>query len=85
MIGAMRRMAEGAILRHGRVLPEERAAFLGVALVAGLVDRLPHELKFERRPVRTMAGRAAHLAGAKRMRVRLHGRRPHGRMALVTD
>ena len=41
---AVRRVAGRAVLGHRRVLPEHRAALLGVALVAGVVHRRAHQL-----------------------------------------
>ena len=57
-----------AVFADRLVLPEERAALVGVALEAGLVDRV-HGQQFRRhRAVRIVATRASHLAGVERMR-----------------
>ena len=60
-------MAVEAVGRCRRVLPQERAALLGVALIAGLVDGVLHQLRVGRRAVGIMAIGADHLALAEGM------------------
>jgi hypothetical protein len=43
VIGAMRRMAVGAILAYRRVFPQQRAAFLGMAVISGFIDGIAHQ------------------------------------------
>ena len=62
VVRAVRRVAVEAVLAHRRVLPEERAALLGVALVAELVDRAGDQVGLGQRAVRVVAGQAVHLA-----------------------
>ena len=40
IVGAMRRVAIGAIVKHWRVFPQEGTALVGVAGITGLVSRL---------------------------------------------
>src|SRR5450756_1504869 len=58
---AVRRVAVGAIVGDGGVLPEEGAALLRVAGVAGLVDRVLDEHLRRRRTVRVVTVRTRHL------------------------
>ena len=44
VIGTMRDMAIGAVFGHRLVFPQERPAFLGVAVVAGFVNRRADQL-----------------------------------------
>ena len=60
--GPVRRVAGGAVLGRRRVLPEKRAALFCVALVTGLVEGIPGELRVHGRTVGTMATAAVHLA-----------------------
>ena len=66
LIGAVGVVAVQAVLTDRRVLPEERAALLGVAGVAVLVDRGLQQHLVVRRAVRVVAARALHLALAQR-------------------
>src|SRR5512146_1306205 len=59
-------VAVGAVLGDRHVLPEERAALLGVAAEAGLVRRARDEHLLVRRAVRVVAARALELAFAQR-------------------
>ena len=62
---AVRRVAVGAIVGDGGVLPEEGAALFRVAGVAGLVDRALDEHPRPRRTVRVVTVRTRHLGGAR--------------------
>src|SRR5450759_2839394 len=62
---AVRRVAVGAIVNDGSVLPEEGAASLRMAGVAGLVDRILDQQLRAGRTVRVVAVRARHLGGAR--------------------
>ena len=81
--GAVRAVAERALFADGRVLPEERAALLGVARVAGLVHGGLREQARPVRPVRVVA-----VAAGERLAV-VGGARPVEpravRVALETD
>lgn len=68
MIRAMRCMTEAAVLGRRFVLPDVRAAFLCVALIAGIVQGLTHELQLCRLAVRTVTFTASHLAFRNGMR-----------------
>ena len=61
-------MAVGAIIDNRTVFPEKRTALLGVAGVAGLVDRVLDEELRSRRSVRVVTIRAHHFADEYRMR-----------------
>jgi hypothetical protein len=64
----VRCMAVGAIVKHGAMLPQERAAFLGVAGVTGFVDRVLDQQFRTRRTVRIVAIGTDHLARIDRVR-----------------
>ena len=66
-------MAVGAVVKHGTVLPQERAAFLGVAGVTGFVDRVFDQQFGTSRAVRIVAIGTDHLAGIDRVRGNLVG------------
>ena len=68
MIRAMRCMTEAAVLGRRFVLPDVRAAFLCMALIAGIVQGLTHELQLCRLAVRTVTPAAIHLAFRNGMR-----------------
>ena len=55
LIGAVGVMTVRAVFTHGLVLPQERAAFFRVALVADLVDRVLGQLMRAGRAVRVVA------------------------------
>lgn len=61
-VGAVRRMAVSAVVHDGRVLPQEGAAFFGVAGIAGLVYRFLHQQFGSRGSVRIVAVGAGDLA-----------------------
>ena len=65
-------VAVEAVLAHRRVLPQERAALLGVAGVAVLVDRGLQQHPLVGRAVRVVAARALQLALAQRHVARAH-------------
>ena len=62
MVGAVRGMAVVAILLHRGMLPEDRTPELGMALIAGIVDRIRHHHRRRLAAVRIMAARARHLS-----------------------
>ncbi len=66
-IGAVRRVAVGAIVDYGGVLPEEGAALLRVTDVAGLIDRALHQETGTGRAVRVMAIGTRHFAFENRV------------------
>src|SRR5581483_354696 len=66
VVAAVGVVAVQAALRHRGVLPEERPALLGMAGVAGLVDRVLLEERRGDRAVRVVARRAGHLPLAER-------------------
>ena len=55
VIGTVRCMAIRAVFLHRCVLPEERSAFLGMALKAGFVDRVADQVGRTGTSVRLMA------------------------------
>ena len=61
-------MAQGAVLGDGSMLPDIGAAFLGVTLVTGIVQRLANQLRFSSGPMWAVTAAAIHLALEKRMR-----------------
>jgi len=67
----MRVVAVATVLGYRSVLPKIRAAFLRVAIEAGLVERHLGELPFARCAVSAMAAAAVHLALPNRVRIRL--------------
>src|SRR5271166_2654832 len=82
---AMRAMTIAAILGHRRVLPQERAALFCMAAVARLIQRRPLEQSRIQCIVGRMAGRAAHIAVAHRMRRKLVEVCANLLVALVTN
>ena len=56
----MRIMAECAIFLDRWMFPEERASFLGMAVIAGFIDRVFNQKEVVRRTVRIMAIAADH-------------------------
>src|SRR3972149_5312565 len=58
---AVRIMTNRAILAHRRVLPQERTALFGVALIAGFVHRVLGQLRSGGRAVRIVAVGTDHL------------------------
>ena len=64
----MRGVTKPAVFANRRVLPQEWTAFLCVALVTGVIDRLTNELQLRRFPVRTVASAAIHLSLKEWMR-----------------
>ena len=66
LIRAMRRMAIQAVLANRGVFEQKRAALLGVALVARLVDRVRFQEGAGKRSERIVAVIAAHLALGER-------------------
>src|SRR3990172_11567540 len=73
---AMGGVAERAVLTNRGVLPQERPPFLGVAGVAGLVDRALDEQPGAGRAVGIVAVAARDLPLADRMRRRPENLRP---------
>ena len=71
MIGAVRRMAKGAVLCDRRMLPEVRTTLFGVTLETSIVQRLANQLRFGSGPMRAVAAAAIHLALEERVRKRL--------------
>ena len=71
VVGAVRRVTQAAVLADWHMLPKERATFLCVALVAGVVERLADKLQRGRVPVRAVTTAATHLAFEERMGKRL--------------
>src|SRR5688572_22333816 len=59
--GAVRLVADGAVFLHRRMVVHERAALLGVAGEAGVVDGVAHQL-LRRAAMHVVAGGAGHLA-----------------------
>jgi hypothetical protein len=68
---AVRVVADRAILGHRRMLPDERAALLGVAAVAGLVQRAANQQAVGAGAVRIVAIRARQLSLPHRVGRRL--------------
>src|SRR5205814_3370629 len=66
--GAVHGVAQRAVLGHRRVLPQQRAALLGMAAGAGLVDGGLVQHRWARRAVRVVAVAAGHLAEAHGVR-----------------
>src|SRR3990172_4658858 len=66
VVAAVGGMAIRAALHHGRMLPQEGAALVRVALEAGIVERVGLEKLLGHRPVGVVAARAVHLALADR-------------------
>ena len=64
--GAMRFMAVQAVFAHRRVFPQERAALLGMARVAVVVDRILLQQRVRGAAMRVVAIRAGQLAFAHR-------------------
>ena len=62
VIRAVCLVADAAVLAHRLVLPQEGAAFLGVALVAGFVEGVVNQAGFTCRAVRFVAIGAGHQA-----------------------
>ena len=62
LVGAVRVMAIGAVFRYRLMFPQERTALVGVALIAGLIDRMFLQVGGRRRAMRVMAVGADHLA-----------------------
>lgn len=60
--GAMRVMANAAVLRHRLMVMDERPALLCMAHVAGLIDAILFELFGSGRTMRIMAIRTGHFA-----------------------
>ena len=81
----MRIVAVAAILDDRCVLPQVGPAFLGMAVEAGVVNRLARKQTVGRVAVRVMASRAVHLALVERMRVGLQRLRALLLVAVVTD
>lgn len=65
--GAVRLVAGQAILPGGRMLPQERPAFIRVALVTGLIDRVAHECGFTTAAVWVVAVGATHRPAQNRV------------------
>ena len=55
VVRAMRMMAIHAVLAYGGVLPDERAAFFGVTLITGVIDRIGFQQRLGGRTVRIVA------------------------------
>ena len=72
-VGAVRRMAIGAVFDRRLMLPEKRAALIGVTLPAGFVDRVRLEQLRSGGAVRIVAVRADHFSGIERVRRNLQG------------
>ena len=62
MIRAMGPVAAHAVLTYRSVLPDERTAFLRMALVTEMVHRIPFDERFGVRPVWRMTVNARHLS-----------------------
>src|SRR5450759_1824823 len=81
---AVRRVADGAIVSDGRVVPEERTPLLRMTGVAGLVDRILDEHGRAGRTVRVVAVGTRHLRRARQAGHRQRmGRDPMGLGALL--
>jgi len=61
VIGAVGFMTVRAIFAHRRMLPEKRSAFLRVAAIAVLIDRVGLDELLRSRPMGIVAVRASHL------------------------
>ena len=61
----MRRVTVFAILAHGRMFPEKRTPFFGMAGVTHIIDGIIHEHLASLTAMRIVAGRAADLHVAK--------------------
>ena len=61
-------MAKATVLGNRRVLPDVWAAFFGMTLVTGIVQRLTNQLRFSGCPMRAVTASAIHLAFEKRVR-----------------
>ena len=73
MIGAVWCMTGTAVLCDGRMLPDIGTTLFSVTLVAGLIQRLPKQLRLGRSAMRAVTAAAVHLAFEERMRERLQG------------
>ena len=80
----MRAVAQHAVFARRHVFPQERAAFFGMTIVAGLVDREGGQAGFPGTTVRGMAVTAAHLVFAQGMGIRQIHRGAQLGMALET-
>ena len=67
----MRVVTITTVLGNWRMLPQVRATLLGVAVEAGLVERLLGKLPLARCAMSTVAAAAVHLALPDRVRIRL--------------
>ena len=67
----MRVVTVAAVLGNRSMFPKIRAALLGVAIKAGLIERHLGKLPFARRAVSAMTAAAVHLALPDRVRIRL--------------
>ena len=68
VVRTVRGVTEPTILANWCVLPKVWTAFLCMALVTGVIDRLTNELQLRRFPVRTVASAAIHLSLKEWMR-----------------
>lgn len=85
VIAAVGAMAVRAALHRGRMLPEERTAFVRVAFIADVVERVGLEEAVGHGPVGVVATRAVHLAFADRHVREVHLLGTLAEMALPTD
>ena len=85
MVRSMRCVAQAAVFTDRRMFPQERAALLGVALVTGVVQRLPDEIRCDGIAVSAVTGSAIHLALEKRVRKGLQGFAALELMAIVAN
>ncbi len=81
----VREVAQGAVLGHRRMFPQERPALFRVTGVAGLIHGWLHQHRRGARSMRAVTPAAGHDAEAHRMHRRLVEVREHLRVALVTD
>ena len=85
MVRAMWGVTESAVLADRCVLPQVRTAHFSVALLAGVVDGLPHKICRGVVAVRAVATAAIHLALEERMRECLHRLAALQLVAVVAD
>ena len=67
MVTAVRVVAQGAVFGNGRVLPQERAALLGMTAVTGIVHIGIDQQRVVTSIVRVVAIGAGHLAKTQRV------------------
>lgn len=71
MVGAVWVVTIAAVFSDRRVLPKIRSAFLGMAIEAGIVQRLLGKLQVTGRTMCAVAAAAIHFSLAYRMRIGL--------------